>query len=51
MGGDTDSTASIVAAMSLFQHGDVTHRPNDFEQTLHYIGLRDVSRGLVEAAA
>ena len=51
MGGDTDSTASIVAAMSLFQHGDVTHRPNDFEQTLHYDGLRDVSRGLVEAAA
>ena len=51
LGGDTDSTASIVAAMSLFHHGHIEERPDDFAQTLQYDDLVKASRELVEAAA
>lgn len=51
LGGDTDSTASIVAAMSLFRHGRIKERPGDFTQTLQYDELSKLSHQLVEAAA
>lgn len=52
LGGDTDSTASIVAAMSLFRHRGVQNRPADYGRTLHYDELSELSRRLsVKAAA
>lgn len=51
LGGDTDSTASIVAAMSLFRQGGIKERPDDFARTLQYDELSKLSHQLVEAAA
>lgn len=52
LGGDTDSTASIVAAMSLFRHRGVQNRPADYGRTLHYDELSELSKRLsVKAAA
>ncbi len=47
LGGDTDSTASIVAAMSLFRHRGVQNRPADYGRTLHYDELSELSERLV----
>ena len=50
LGGDTDSTASIVAAMSLFTHRGIRSMPDDFEATQHYLMLRRTSREFARVA-
>jgi ADP-ribosylglycohydrolase len=50
LGGDTDSTASIVAAMVDFKTHDTLYIPND-HQNIYRLGyLKQVSRGLARAA-
>ncbi|MEO8691353.1 MAG: ADP-ribosylglycohydrolase family protein [Candidatus Saccharimonas sp.] len=51
LGGDTDSTAAIVAAMSLFRYGRIQQQPIDFTQTLEFDKLQKLSSQLVEAVA
>lgn len=50
LGGDTDSLGTISGVMSLFANGKIAGRPRDFEQTLHYPMLKDLSQELMKAA-
>lgn len=49
LGGDTDSTSSLIATMSLFLHGTIDV-PHDFEQTFDYERLRRISADLTRCA-
>jgi ADP-ribosylglycohydrolase len=49
LGGDTDSTSSITATMSLLLHGTF-EAPEDFEQTFDYARLHRISTDLARCA-
>lgn len=46
LGGDTDSTASIVAAMSVFKWGGMTEQPDDLTELQDYDYLTEISQKL-----
>lgn len=48
LGGDTDSTASIVAAMSVFKWNGISQRPADFTTVQDHGYLSEVSRQLAD---
>lgn len=48
LGGDTDSTASIVAAMSVFKWSGISQRPADFASVQDHGYLTEVSRELAD---
>jgi ADP-ribosylglycohydrolase len=50
LGGDTDSTASIVAAMSTFAKGEISALPDDYEKLDQLAMLQRVSKELAQAA-
>ncbi len=51
LGGDTDSTASIVAAMSVMKNMGINTIPTDLEEIQRLIELRAVSHALAHAIA
>lgn len=50
LGGDTDSTASIVAAMTVMKNRGVFEKPHDYETTLNHNMLCEVSCALAGRA-